>query len=253
MKFIVSKDYNHSSAMVSHLIEGLVKQKPDAWIALPAHSSFDRMYEHLVEAVNDQEVDLSKVHFVLVHEYLGLSQNHPESAYEYLNRKLFTPCHISLDNIHAMDGSQDAIHEASAFNQFMDAVGPLDMVISGIGLNGHIAYNQPSEGLYPRIHADMLDVNSRMRLSKAFDDVNEVPTQTLTLGIQDLLSAKKLVLLVAGIEKSSLIKKVLDTKTIQSTFPASFINLHPQCILCVDQEAALETGFKVLEESDKNE
>ena len=253
MKFIVSKDYNHSSAMVSHVIEGIVKQKPDAWIALPAHSSFDRMYEHLVEAVENKEVDLSQVHFLLVHEYIGLSQHHPESAYEYLNRSLFTPCNISPDNIHAMDGSQEAQSEASAFNQFLDAIGPLDCVITGIGLNGHIAYNQPAEGLYPRIHADVLDNGSRLRLSKAFDDVNEVPTQTLTLGIQDLLKAKKLVLLACGMDKSSLIKKVLQTKTLQSSFPASFIHLHANAILCVDQDAALETGFKVQAESDKSE
>lgn len=245
MKFIVSKDALHTSAMVAHILEGTLKNKKDAWIALPGGQTFDEMYRQLVEAHQAKEVDFSQAHFLLVHEYVGLNQNHPSSVYQNLKTMFFEPCQIPNDHIHALDGSALPSQEASAFNQFIDAVGPLDLVISGLGVNGHIAYNQPKEEQYPRIHVEVLDETSRKRLSKDFDDVTEVPTQMLTLGLQDLLMARKLVLLVCGLEKSSVVKKVLDSKTLNCFFPASFLHLHTASALCADQDAAMETGITV--------
>ncbi len=147
--------------------------------------------------------------------------------------------------MHALDGSSDPSFESRAFNQFMDAMGPMDLVITGLGLNGHVAYNQPSDELFPRIHTEYLDESSRQRLSYQFDDINEVPNLTLTMGIQDLLNSKKLVILASGPEKSSMVKLMVDSKTINTKFPASFILLHANAALCADQEAAIETGIKV--------
>lgn len=245
MKFIVSKDYLHTSAMVAHVLEGTLKQKKDAWIALPGGQTFDEMYVQLVDAYVAKEVDFSHAHFLLVHELIGLDANHPSTVYQNIKKVFFDPCQIPADHIHVMESQADPMLEARAFNQFIDAIGPLDLVITGIGHNGHIAYNQPGEALYPRIHSEFLDEHSRQRLSKDFDDVNEVPNQMLTLGIQDLLSARKLVLLVSGTEKSSLVKKVLESKTLYPYFPASFIHLHPNAALCCDQDAAMETSVRV--------
>lgn len=245
MKFIVSKDYQHCSAMVSHLIEGTLKQKKDAWIALPSGQTFDGMYEQLVQAYTQHEVDFSMAHFVLVHEYVGIGHDHPASVYQNLKQRFFDPCKISLDHVHAYDGLADPSFESRAFNQFMDAVGAMDLIVTGIGLNGHMAYNQPTDELYPRIHTEYLDESSRQRLSYQFDDINEVPNLTLTLGIQDLLNSKKLVILASGSEKSTMVKLLVDSKTLNTKFPVSFVHLHRNAVVCADQGAALETGIRV--------
>lgn len=245
MKLTVSLDHDHASAMVAHLIEGQIHKKPDSWIALPSNIVNQNLYDYLKEAHGNHEVDFSHAHFILVSEYHGLGPDHPASVYHTIHEAFFEPCSIPEDHIHRFDGLAESKSECNAWNQFLDMVGPLDLIIAGIGYHGHIAHNRPSEALYPRVHEEFLDEGSRQRLAKHFDDLTEVPNRIITLGIQDLLNAKKLVLYATGSVISSVISQLVETKVISTQFPASFVLLHSNALLVIDQDAASQTGIKI--------
>lgn len=252
MRLTVALDLNHASAMVAHLIEGQIKQKPDSFIALPASGLNRLVYAYLVEAHQAQEVDFSKAHFLITSEIAGLAQTHPGSVYHQIREAFFIPCAIPEEHIHAFDGSNDPDNECRVWNQFLDAIGMLDMIVIGVGFHGHIAYNRPAETLFPRVHIEYLDEHFRQRLTLHFDDQTEVPNRIITFGVQDLLRSKKLVLSATGHAVSPVIKRLYENKLISTQFPASMIMLHPYATLVVDQDAASETGLKVVPQPDKD-
>lgn len=242
MKLVISKDAEHCAAMVAHILEGQLKQKAGSWIALPYSPSFKRVYEYLVEAHNNKEVDFSQAHFIGISELVRCE--HCFSIKDQLTQRFFTPCEIDADHIHCFE-PDDLANAGNVFNQFLDMIPPLDLIITTIGTDGHIANNNASDALFARIHMDSISEATRQSLVVDYDDLSEVPTQILTLGIQDLLRAKKLLIMASGRNKSSVVKTLLSTKKISTGFPASMMLLHDHCILAVDAEAASEADIQI--------
>ena len=242
MKLVISKDAQHCAAMVAHLIEGQLKQKPESWIGLPYSPSFKKVYEYLVEAHTDKDVDFSRAH------YIGISEVQKcESCFslkDQITKRFLKPCEIDVDHIHFFD-TDDLSNTGNVFNQFLDAIDGIDLIVTSIGTDGHIANNNSSDALYPRIHMDSISDATRQTLVVDYDDLSEVPTQILTIGIQDLLNARKVVVMASGRNKSSVVKTLLNTKKISTSFPASMILLHPNVILAIDAEAASEAEIKM--------
>jgi glucosamine-6-phosphate deaminase len=238
MKLIVSKDAEHCAAMVAHLIEGQLKQKPRSWIALPYSPTFKRVYDHLVMAYVEKEADFSKAHFIGISEIVR--SEHCISLKEQITERFLKPCGIDEDHIHFFDPN-DLIQSAMVFNQFLDIIDPIDLLITTIGTDGHIANNSAADALSPRIHMDTISDATRQTMVIDYDDLSEVPTQILTFGIQDLLNARKVVIMASGRNKSSVVKQLLNTKKLSTGFPASMILLHHNAILAIDAEAASES------------
>ena len=242
MKLIISKDADHCAAMVAHLIEAQVKQKAESWIALPYSPSFKKVYRYLVEAYLNKEVDFSQAHFIGISEVM--KYEHCFSLKDQITDRFLKPCGIDEEHSHFFDAT-DLTHTAIVFNQFLDLIDPLDLLITTIGTDGHIANNSAAEALYPRIHMDTITDATRQSFAIDYDDFNEVPTQILTMGIQDLLNARKVIVMAAGRNKSSVVKQLLETKKIATGFPASMILLHHNAILAIDAEAASETDVQI--------
>lgn len=242
MKLIISKDVEHCAAMVAHIIEGQLKNNPESWIALPYSPSFKRVYENLVEAYKNKEVDFAKAHFIGISELVKCENC--LTIKDQITERFFKPCGINEDHIHFFD-PQDLIQSASVFNQFLDQIEPLDLLITTIGTDGHLANNNAAEALYPRIHMDTISEATRQSLVVDYDDLSEVPTQILTMGIQDLLNARKLVVMASGQTKSSVVKQLIDSNKISTIFPASMIKLHHNAILAIDADAASEANIEM--------
>ena len=242
MKLVISKDAEHCAAMVAHILEGQIKQKAESWIALPYSPSFKRVYDYLVEAHQNKEVDFSRAHFIGVSELVRCEKCF--SIKDQLTERFFKPCGIDEDHIHCFDPN-DLANTATVFNTFLDMIPPLDLVITTIGSDGHIANNNASDSLFARIHMDSISEATRQTLVVDYDDLSEVPTQILTFGIQDLLRAKKLLIMASGHNKSSVVKNLLNTKKISTGFPASMMLLHENCVLAIDAEAASEAEIQM--------
>jgi len=240
MKLVISKDADHCAAMVAHIIEGQLHKKADSWIVLPYSPSFKRVYEYLVEAHQNKEADFSKAHFIGLSEVVAC--DHCMTIKEQLTTRFFEPCEINEEHIHCFDAN-DLSNTATVFNQFMDLIPGIDLLVTTVGTDGHIANNNAAEALFPRIHMDTISEATRQSLVVDYDDLSEVPTQVLTMGIQDLLNARKLVIMASGRNKSSVVKTLLGTKKISTVFPASMMLLHSNAILAIDADAAAEADI----------
>lgn len=239
MKLVISKDAQYCAAMVAHLIEGQLKQKAESWIALPYSPSFKRVYEYLVEAHENKEVDFSKAHFIGISEIRRCVSCF--SLKDQIANRFLDPCKIDEAHRHFFD-PEDLNNTGTIFNQFLDQIEGIDLLVTTIGTDGHIANNNAAEALYPRIHLDTISEATRQSLVIDYDDLSEVPTQILTMGIQDILNARKVVVIASGSNKSSVVKSLLNTKKISTSFPASMILLHKNAILAIDVEAASEAN-----------
>lgn len=235
MKLILAKDAFHASAMAAHVIEGQLKNKPGSWIALSYSPTFNAMFEQLKEAYTAQEAPFDQAHWMGLFEYFDVPLAHTVKA--NLATKLLDPLTISPDNRHFFDPAE-LLKDASVFNQFLDMVDPLDLGITTIGADGHLAYNQAGTMLSPRIHIDRLTDSTRMNLALDYDDITEVPNRVLTFGLADLLRIRKLVVFCVGKTKSAIVKTLLESKTVSTLVPATMLLLHPNCLLIADAEAA---------------
>ncbi|MGB7595134.1 MAG: glucosamine-6-phosphate deaminase [Erysipelotrichaceae bacterium] len=240
MKLIVSKDYFLTSVKAAQIIEEQLALKPASLIALPSGPTPVGMFEQLVLAYQAKHVDFTHAHFMGVDEYLGLAKDHPDSVANSLHERFFKPCNIRADQIHLIDGAADPDDACAAVNRFLDETGGLDLIVTGIGLNGHLAYNEPAEGLSPRVHVNGLGENTRLSLLKDFSDQTEIPSRIITLGLTDFLNARKLVVVATGPSKSSVVRRLVQSVTVSTFFPASFILLHRDATLIVDEVAGKE-------------
>jgi glucosamine-6-phosphate deaminase len=240
MKLSVSKDYFLTSAKAAQLIEQQLSEKPASLIALPSGPTPVGMFAQLVLAYQNKKVDFTHARFMGVDEYLGLAKDHPDSVSHSLYERFFKPCNIRGDQIHLIDGAGDPESECAATNAFLDEAGGVDLIVTGIGLNGHLAYNEPAEGLSPRVHVNGLGENTRLSLLKDFSDQTEIPSRIITLGLADFLNARKLVVVATGPSKSSVVRRLVQASSVSTFFPASFILLHRDATLIVDEVAGKE-------------
>lgn len=249
MQIILSKDARTTSATAARLILTQIKQKPNSLIALPSGPTPVEMFEQLVTSYQKGEADFSQARFIGVDEYLGLGKDHPDSVAQSLHTRFFIPCNIQEKQIRLIDGAQDPQIECESFGAWINEAGGIDLIVTGIGLNGHLAYNEPAESLYPHVHVNGLGENTRLSLLKDFSDQTEVPSRIITLGMADFLHAKKLAVVATGPNKSSVVRRLVEAKTFSTFFPASILMLHNDAILVVDEVAGKELKPDVIASS----
>lgn len=243
MKIIIAKDYEQMSEIAANFVADLVNETPDLSFCLPAGGSPINMYKKLVEMAKNKAVDFSKMRVCNMDEYVGLKNSHKQS-YNYFVRHHFLD-HISYDkeNSHFIDATTDNLElECIRYNQSLNRL-KLDLAISGLGLNGHIAFNEPNEYLHSRTHVVDLHPLTIQANSRFFDEHETVPSQAFSIGIADLLMSKHLLIVASGANKASVVLRLLSDDTISTQFPASLLKTHPNCTIILDKEASKLCDF----------
>lgn len=238
MKIFVEKDYEAMSKKAAEIFIEAIKEKPNIILGLATGSTPIGLYKELIRAHKEEGLDFSKVTTFNLDEYIGLSPDHP-SSYEYFMREeLFNHINIPRENIHIPDGLAENIEEyCKKYDEMIDKAGGIDIQLLGVGENGHIAFNEPDESLslgttIVELTENTIEVNSRF-----FQSVEEVPRTAISMGIGSILKAKKIVLLANGKRKAPVIKKLLSADRVSTKFPVSFLLLHPDVTVIVDEEA----------------
>ena len=155
-----------------------------------------------------------------------------------MNDELFKYINIVKSNTHVPDGKAENLEEyCKKYDEMIIDAGGIDIQVLGIGENGHIAFNEPAEALSPgtniaRLTENTIEVNSRF-----FDSMDEVPKTAITMGMGSILKAKKIVLLASGKRKAPVIKRLLNENKVTTQLPVSFLHLHPDVTIIVDEEA----------------
>ncbi|MCD7892076.1 MAG: glucosamine-6-phosphate deaminase [Erysipelotrichaceae bacterium] len=243
MKVIKVKDYEEASQKALNIMLDVIKNKPDANLGLATGSTPKRLYESMREDHRINGTSYSDIKTFNLDEYFGLSPDHPQSYYYFMCQNLFDELDINLDNVHVPKGSGDIDEECVNYNQLLND-NPLDIQLLGIGSNGHIGFNEPGTPFESTTHKVDLKESTIKDNARLFFNGNEdeVPKQAVSMGIANIMNAKKILLIACGQNKAKAIKYTIEGKP-SIDVPASVLQNHPDCTIIMDEAAAslLET------------
>lgn len=237
MTIAIYKDYLALSKAIAGEIIALLKKKPNAVISLPSGDSPKLVCELLVAGILSEQIDVSKFYFIGLDEWVGLKPETPGTCASDFQNRIFTPLSIGKDQYHLFDGmATDLLSECNKMDAIIAENGGIDLMVVGIGMNGHIGFNEPGAGFEWKSHVIELD-NTTLTVGQKYFQTPVVLTKGITLGLAHLLEAKKVILLANGERKAEVIRKATKEKT-GPDFPASIIQLHNNAVVAVDEEAA---------------
>lgn len=238
MKLVFAKDYEELSARGAELFFSQVKLKPDSVLGLATGTSPIGLYKKLIEWYESGALDFSRVHTVNLDEYTGLEGTHAQSYRFFMNKYLFDHINIDMANTNVPCGAaRDLAAECEKYDALIDSLGGIDMQLLGIGNNGHVGFNEPSEAFACGTNVVKLAESTIEANSRLFSDISEVPTGAITMGCRAIMQAKRVVLLASGPAKAEIIKKAC-FGPVTPQVPASILQLHPDCTVIMDAEAA---------------
>ena len=220
-------------------ISDALEEKPTLVLGLPTGRTPLLLYEELVQLAAAGRVDFSQATTFNLDEFLGVAPSHPGSYRSFMQRYLFDHINIDPARIHFLDGAaRDAADECCRYEKAIDDVGGLDLLILGIGTNGHIGFNEPGPGLTARTHRVTLKPETRRSNAALFgNDPDAVPAEALSMGMGTILDAKAVVLIATGERKASCVEQLVNGP-ITTSLPASFLQLHPDVEIVLDAAAA---------------
>jgi len=231
------KDYKDISRRAANILSAQVIMKPDCVLGLATGSTPVATYQQLVEWYQKGDIDFSSVTTVNLDEYKGLSPDSDQSYRYFMNMNFFD--HINIDKNHTFvpDGTQEDAQKACAdYDNIIEATGGIDLQLLGLGHNGHIGFNEPSDHFEMKTHCVTLAQSTIDANRKFFDRIEDVPRFAYTVGMGSIMHARKILLLVSGEEKADIVKKAF-FESIRPEVPASILQLHRDVIVIGDEAA----------------
>lgn len=225
------RDYHTLSEAASEQLLTLVQRKPDSVICLATGATSVLTYQLFVEKVKAQKTDISRVTFVKLDEWVGLSSDNPATCEVFMQQHIIKPLGIQAENVISFASDKADAQECQRVVAQIAQRGGLDLCLLGIGKNGHLGLNEPDETLEPACHITHLD--ERTQLHDMLKLAGKTVDQGITLGLRDILAAKEVLLLASGDGKQRAFSAFREGK-VTTTLPASFLWLHPKttCLYC---------------------
>lgn len=237
MRIYVMKDYNAMSRQVANILSAQVILKPECILGLATGSTPVGAYRQLVEWYKKGDLDFSQVRSINLDEYVGLAPTHDQSYRYFMQSNLFDHVNIVPANTNVPNGlAENAAEECRRYNEVIHTLGPIDLQLLGMGHNGHIGFNEPSDAFELETHVVDLAETTIQANARFFACADEVPRQAMTMGIQTIMQAKKVLVAVSGKDKAEIVKKAF-TGPVTPQVPASILQMHPDVILVGDKAA----------------
>lgn len=234
MKIIKVKNKEELSEKATELFMHTFNKFERPIIGLATGSTPEGMYEKLTEKCQRGEISFKNVVTFNLDEYAGLSPDNPSSYRYYMDEKFFNGIDINRKNTHIPNGlAPDLKKECEMFEQLIHDAGRIHLLILGIGINGHIGFNEPGTAFDSRTHVVELTESTRQVNSRFFNSVDEVPYEALTMGLGTIMDAKEIILLVQGDQKAEILQKVVHGE-VTTDVPASILQRHPNATIITD-------------------
>ncbi len=238
MRIIKTADYNEMSRKAANLIAAQMIMKPNCVLGLATGSSPIGTYKELIQKCADGDIDFSDVTTVNLDEYRGLPRDNDQSYYYFMNDNLFNHVNIDKARTHVPNGMvEDAEEECGNYEKLIKSLGGVDLQLLGLGHNGHIGFNEPAECFDKETHCVDLQESTIEANKRFFASIDDVPRQAYTMGIQTIMNARKIVVVVSGKDKAEIVKKAF-TGPVTPAVPASILQMHPDVTVVCDAEAA---------------
>jgi len=227
MKFITVKTYEELSRKAGNIIAAQIIQKPDCVLGLATGSSPIGTYKELIEKNKNGDIDFSAVTSVNLDEYVGLDGTHDQSYRYFMNENLFKSVNIDINKTFVPNGcAEDKNAECARYDKLVEDLGGIDIQLLGIGLDGHIGFNEPCDQFEKGPHHVTLDPSTIEANARFFESIDDVPKSALTLGMGGIMGAKKVLLIANGENKKEIMEKAF-FGPITPLIPASILQLHP--------------------------
>jgi len=234
MKVVKVKNNEQLSISARDIIMDVVHSYDKPILGLATGSTPEKTYRFLVEKYMSGEISFKDVTSFNLDEYVGLAPTNPFSYRHYMNKHLFGKVNMKQENIHIPDGlAEDLETECKRFEQTIKDVGPIHLQVLGVGLNGHIGFNEPGTPFDSRTHVAQLTESTREVNSRFFDSIDEVPKEALTMGIGTIMEAEQIVLLVQGDHKKDILKQIINGE-VSEDVPATVLQNHPHAVVITD-------------------
>lgn len=237
MRIIRTKDYNDMSRKAANIISAQVILNPQSVLGLATGSTPIGAYQQLAEWYKKGDVDFSQVSTYNLDEYRGLSHDDPQSYHYFMRTNFFDHINIDLNNTHVPDGANpDAQAACAAYDKLVEEAGYPDLQLLGIGNNGHIGFNEPDTSFSKGTHCVDLTQSTIQANSRLFDNIDDVPRQAYTMGVQTIMYARMILVVANGEAKADAVAAMC-YGPVDPACPASILQLHPNCVVIADEAA----------------
>ncbi|MDI7741908.1 glucosamine-6-phosphate deaminase [Lysinibacillus fusiformis] len=240
MKLIQVRNYEEMSHTACSYILDKLKAIENPVLGLSTGATPEGLYRYLIQSYQEKKVSFQNLKTFNLDEYINLDKNHPNSYFHYMQKRFFQYVDILEENQNLPNGKAENLKaECQAYEDKISQAGKIDLQVLGIGVNGHIGFNEPGTAFTSRTHVVTLDDCTRTANAKYFASLNEVPSKAITMGIKTIMESKEIVLLVTGRKKASALKRLLNGE-VDEEFPASILKIHPNATIIADEKALIE-------------
>ena len=238
MKIYVEKDYDTVSKKAAQLVIDQIKAKGDSILGLATGSSPIGMYDYLVKSYESGQITFKDIRTINLDEYRGLTPDNINSYRYFMNEHLFSRVDIDMANTHVPNGvADDPKEECQSYEAMLHSLGYADLQVLGLGENGHIGFNEPGTPFTEETHLVDLTESTIQANSRLFESIDDVPRQAYSMGIQSIMRAKHILLIVSGAAKAEALAQVINGP-VTETVPGSVLQTHPDVTVICDQAAA---------------
>jgi glucosamine-6-phosphate deaminase len=246
MKLIIQKNYEELSQWAANYIANSIntfnpsKDKPFV-LGLPTGSTPLGTYKALIELCKSGKVSFKNVVTFNMDEYVGIAEDHPESYHSFMFNNFFNFIDIEKENVHILNGNaSDLNKECDDYEAKIKAFGGIELFLGGMGADGHIAFNVPGSSLQSRTRLVNLNYDTISANSRFFNnDLNLVPKQALTVGVQTVLDSKEVLIVVNGYNKSRALQNVVENG-MNHMWTLSALQAHANNTIVCDEDATME-------------
>ncbi len=245
MNIVIAKNYQIMSKLAADLVVKELKEKKRAVLGLPTGGTPLGLYENLAKDCLKKKISFKGVRTFNLDEYVGLAETDCRSYHWFMKNKLFNFIDIKAENIFFPGGqtclsgrwAKNLRQAAAEYDGLIKKYHGLDLLILGIGLNGHIGFNEPGSDFNSKTRVVVLKRKTRLSNAKYFSKFEDVPRRAITMGLATIMKARKIILLAAGHKKSAIVKRALKGK-ITKLVPASILQNHKNLTVILDNRAA---------------
>ena len=236
MKIISVESYRKLSRLGANLIAAQIALNPRSVLGLATGSSPVGIYRELVARYQAGELDFSEVTSVNLDEYIGLSPDHPQSYRRFMQENLFDHVNINPARTFIPNGlATDFSAECAAYDKRIDNLGGIDLQLLGIGLDGHIGFNEPADVFEKSTHVAELHASTIAANARFFASEDEVPRRAISMGLGSIMKARKILLVANGAAKQKIVDRAFNGP-ITPLIPASILQLHPDVTVICSKE-----------------
>ena len=226
-----------AARLAADRFQELLCTKPACVLGLATGSTPIPLYRELIAREQAGRIDFSRVRSVNLDEYKGLAPNHPQSYRRFMQENLFDHISIRPENTYVPDGlATDVDAMCSAYERTIEDLGGVDLQLLGLGHDGHIGFNEPSDHFPTRTHETALAEITRQANARFFASEAEVPTAAYTMGVGTVMAARRILMIVTGADKSDILHKAF-FGPVTPWVPASILQFHPDVTLICDRAA----------------